>query len=166
MNIASLCERNIVSVGGNASVREAAEAMRRGHVGALVVTDPEEPGRAIGMVTDRDLVVELLAKGRSPEGQFIGTLCSTKLIAVPGTATVQEAVRTMQKEGVRRLLVVEPGGTLLGVVSADDLFEAIAGELDALAKALREGISREGLRTAPGPGYEVPPALYFSRNEP
>lgn len=164
MNISSLCARDVVSVGANASVREAAEAMRRGHVGALVVTDPEEPGRAIGMVTDRDLVVGLLAKGRAPEDQPIGALCSTSLVGVPPTATVQEAVRAMQKEGVRRLLVVEPGGTLVGVLSADDLFEAIAGELDGLAKALREGISREGQRTVPG--AELPRALYLTRNEP
>jgi CBS domain-containing protein len=167
MNVSSLRERKIVSVGANASVREAAEAMRHGHVGALVVTDPDDTGLAIGLVTDRDLVVELLAQGRSPEGLTIGALCSTGLVSVPDTATVQEAVRTMQREGVRRLLVVQPGGALIGMLSADDLFEAIAGELDGLAKALRTGISREGLRTEPGgPGEEPAPALYLTRNEP
>jgi predicted transcriptional regulator len=47
MNVSSLCHRQIVSIGANASVREAAEAMRQHHVGALVVTDAQEPGRAI-----------------------------------------------------------------------------------------------------------------------
>lgn len=167
MDISSLCQREIVSVSANASVPEAAEAMRHHHVGALVVTDPDEPGRAVGVVTDRNLVVDLLAKGLPVEGQTIGTLCSTNLVGVPATATVQEAVQAMRRAGVRRLLVVRPGGSLVGLVSADDLFEAIAGELEALAGALRSGISRESLRTMPdGPDFELPRAVYLPGHEP
>jgi CBS domain-containing protein len=167
MDISSLCEREIVSVGANASVREAAEAMRHHHVGALVVTDPEEPGRAVGVVTDRDLVVDLLAPGLPVEGQAIGTLCSTTLVGVPATASIQEAVQAMRRAGVRRLLVVRPGGSLVGLVSADDMFEAIAGELEALAGALRSGIARESVRTkSDGPGFELPRAIYLPGHEP
>jgi CBS domain-containing protein len=167
MDISSLCQREIVSVPANASIRQAAEAMRHHHVGALVVTDAEEPGRAIGLVTDRDLVVDVLAPGRPVDGQAIGTLCNTNLVGIPATATVQEAVQAMQRAGVRRLLVVQPGGTLMGLVSADDLFEAIAGELETLAGALRSGISRESLRTMPdGHGFEVPHAIYLPGHEP
>jgi CBS domain-containing protein len=167
MDISSLCQREIVSVDANASIREAAQAMRQHHVGALVVTDPEEPGRAIGLVTDRDLVVNLVATDLPLEGHAIGTLCSTKLIGVPDTATVQEAVQAMQRGGVRRLLVVRAGGQLVGLVSADDLFEAIAGELETLASALRSGISRESVRTMPdGPGFELPRAVYLPGHEP
>ena len=68
---------------------------------------------------------------------------------------------------VRRLLVVQPGGSLMGLVSADDLFEAIAGELEALAGALRTGISRESSRTmSDGPGFELPRAIYLPGHEP
>jgi CBS domain-containing protein len=167
MDISSLCQREIVSVPANASVRQAAEAMRHHHVGALVVTDAEEPGRAIGLVTDRDLVVDVLAPGRPVDGLAIGTLCNTNLVGISATATIQEAVQAMQRAGVRRLLVVQPGGTLVGLVSADDLFEAIAGELETLAGALRSGISRESLRTMPGGhGFEVPNAIYLPGHEP
>jgi CBS domain-containing protein len=167
MDMSSLCQREIVSVRANASIREAAEAMRRHHVGALVVTDPEEPGRAIGVVTDRNLVVDLLAAGLPVEGQDIGTLCSTEIVGIAATATVQEAVEAMRSAGVRRLLVVRPGGSLVGLVSADDLFEAIAGELETLATALRSGISRESVRTKPGvPGFGIPHAIYLPGHEP
>jgi CBS domain-containing protein len=166
MNVSSLCHRDIVSIGASASVREAAEAMRYHHVGALVVTDPEEPGRAIGVVTDRDLVVHLLAPGLPVDGT-IGGSCSANLVGVPSTATIPEAVQAMRRAGVRRLLVVEPGGTLLGLLSADDVFEAIAGELETLAGALRSGIARESLRTmADGPGFELPRAIYLPGHEP
>lgn len=167
MDISSLCQREIVSIRADASVRQAAEAMRQNHVGALVVTDPEEPGRAVGLVTDRNLVVDLLAAGLPVEGQAIGTLCSTNLVGVAATATVQEAVQAMRRAGVRRLLVVRPGGTLVGLVSADDLFEAIAGELEALAGALRSGIARESLRTtADEPAFDIPRAFYLPGHEP
>lgn len=167
MDISSLCQRDIVSVGANATIREAAEAMRRDHVGALVVTDPEVPGRAIGVVTDRDLVVDLLAQGLPVEGQMVGTLCSTTLIGVPSSATLQEAVQEMRRAGVRRLLVVRPGGSLAGLVSADDLFEAIAGELLALAGALRGGIAQETLRTTPDrPHFDMPEKIYLPGHGP
>lgn len=167
MDISSLCKREIVSVRANASIREAAEAMRFHHVGALVVTDPEEPGRAVGFVTDRNLVVDILATGLPVEGQTIGSLCSTNLVGIASTATVQEAAQAMRRAGVRRLLVVRPGGTLVGLVSADDLFEEIAGELEALAGALRSSISRETVRTTPdGTAFEVPRAIYLPGHEP
>lgn len=167
MDISSLCQREIVSVGANASIREAAEAMQNHHVGALVVTDPEEPGRAVGVVTDRDLVVDLLARGLPVEGRTIGTLCSTTLVGIPATATIQEAVQAMRRAGVRRLLVVRPGGILAGLVSADDVFEAIAGELETLAGALRSGIARETVRTKrDGPGFELPREIYLPGREP
>jgi CBS domain-containing protein len=167
MNISSLCRREIVCVSANASIREAAEAMRQHHVGALVVTDPDESGRAVGVVTDRNLVVDLLATGLPVDGPAIGELCSRNLVGVLATATIPEAVQVMRRAGVRRLLVVEPGGSLLGLVSADDLFEAIAGELEALAGSLRTGISRESLRTMPDePGFELPRAIYLPGHEP
>lgn len=167
MDMSSLCKREIVSVRADASIQEAAETMRYHHVGALVVTDAHTPGRAVGIVTDRDLVVEVLAAGLPVEAQAIGALCSTNLVGITATATVQEAVRTMQRAGVRRLVVVRPGGTLLGLVSADDLFEVIAEELETLAGALRSSISRETARTTPaGPGFELPSAMYLPGHEP
>lgn len=167
MDISSLCQREIVSVSGNASIREAAEAMRHHHVGALIVTDPEDPGRAVGVVTDRDLVIDLLASGRPVEQETIGTLCSPNLVGIPATATVQEAAQAMRRAGVRRLVVMRPGGSLVGLVSADDLFEAIGGELEALAGALRTGISLESSRTIPDvPAFEMPRAIYLPGHEP
>ena len=167
MNISSLCRREIVSVSASASIRDAAAAMRQHHVGALVVTDPDEPGRAVGVVTDRNLVVDLLATGLPVDGLAVGELCSKNLVGVLATATIPEAVQVMRRAGVRRLLVVDAGGSLLGLVSADDLFEAIAGELEALAGALRTGISRESLRTTSDePGLKLPRAIYLPGHEP
>lgn len=167
MNVSDLCERDIVTVPASASVRNAAMAMREHHVGALAVTDPYEPGRVIGVVTDRDLVVDLLAMGQPAEGQAIGAFCRTELAGVPGTASIGDAVRAMQRSGVRRLLVTGPDNAVTGLVSVDDLLDAIAGEIDALAGALRVGAGRERARsTRKSPGGESPRNLYITRNEP
>lgn len=168
MNIASLCPREIVTVPASASVREAAILMRDEHVGALAVTDPYAPGRVVGIVTDRDLVVDLLAAGRSAEDQAVGAIAQPDLAGVAAGASVHEAVEAMQRSGVRRLLIMGKDNAVLGLVSMDDLLGVVAAELGALAATSREGPAREGSRKrararAEGEG---PGTLYISRNEP
>lgn len=168
MTIADLCERDIVTVSAAASVRDAAVIMRDQHVGALAVTDPYAPERVIGIVTDRDLVLELLAAGRSTEGLAVGTVCNTQLAGIPATSSLHEAVQAMQRSGTRRLLVMGPDDAVVGLVSIDDLVDAVAGELDALAGTLRTGIVREGSRVRMKARAEAqgPRSLYIQRNEP
>jgi CBS domain-containing protein len=167
MNVSDLSQRDIVTVPASASVREAAVAMREHHVGALAITDPYESGRIIGLVTDRDLVLDLLATGRPAEGEAIGGFCRTELAGVPGTASIGDAVRAMQRSGVRRLLVTGPGNAITGLVSVDDLLDAVAGEIDALADTLRAGAARESARgPRPRPAGDPPRNLYITRNEP
>lgn len=163
MEIASLCRREVVTVPASASARDAAAAMRNQHVGALVVTDPAMPGRVVGVVTDRDLVVDLLALGHSAD-QPVGPLCRSEPVAVPAAASVAEAVQAMRRAGVRRLLVRDGHDAVVGLLSSDDLIAAVAGELDALAATLRDGVLAEGTRErarvraeseAPRPQYAV-----------
>ena len=163
MDISKLCRREVISVSANASVREAALAMRTHHVGALIVTDPEDGGRAMGVITDRDLVINLLAPGTPVDGQTVGSLCSRELVGIVATATVGDAVDAMRKAGVRRLLVLRPEGSLVGLVSSDDLFEA-------LTSALRSGLARENVRTMAnghaGHTGEFPRAVYLPGHAP
>lgn len=167
MQIASLCHREVVSVPASASVQQAAAVMRNEHVGALALTDPYSPGRVIGVVTDRDLVVDLLAQGH-PVDQAIGSIARTELAGVQGDASVDEAVQEMRRRGVRRLLVLGPDGTIVGLVSADDLLEAVARQLDGLAATLRDGVAAEGSRErAQARAQSEPPRpLYATRAEP
>lgn len=144
MNIANLSPRELVTIDAGASLSHAARLMREQHVGALVVTaDSGERQHAVGIVTDRDLVVEVLARDDVPMDMTVGKLASTKLAGVPGSASVAEAVAVMERAGVRRLLVADEQGHVIGLVSADDLLAAVAAELGGLARALRTGIARE-----------------------
>lgn len=167
MNIGKLCEREVVTVPASATVRDAASLMRNEHVGALAVTDPYSPGKVIGIVTDRDLVIELLATGLPVDGQAIGAIAQGDLAGVPAEASVHQAVHAMQRSGVRRLLVMGEDNAVVGLLSIDDLLRLVAGELDALAATLRDGVLREGSRLrARAAGEPLPPPLYIVRNEP
>ncbi|MDP3759272.1 MAG: CBS domain-containing protein [Ramlibacter sp.] len=144
MNIAGLCQRVIVTIGAQASMHEAAVLMRDEHVGSLVVTDTGNASRVVGVLTDRDLAIEFLAREAGNEEDIrVGELASGALVAVPGTASILEAVAAMDDCGVRRLLVTGDEGRIVGIVSAEDLLDTIAAELDGLARALRSGIDRE-----------------------
>jgi CBS domain-containing protein len=163
MNIASLCKRPIVSIDASASLREAATLMREQHVGALVVTAADHEGRTIaeGIVTDRDLAIEVLARDLAPGAVKIGSLASRELVAVAGTKGVSESLAVMREAGVRRLLVTNEMGGLAGFVSFDDLLRAVAVDVTALADTVRENIVRESSdREALAP---MPPRPVFLR---
>lgn len=167
MNLSQLCQRDILTVSAEAPVRKAAEMMRVHHVGALALTDPEDATRVVGVVTDRDLVINLLAQDCLPQEQNVGAFSTPHLIRVPGTASVHEAVQAMTQHGVRRLFVTEADGRLMGLVSLDDLLVHLADELGGLAQALRIGIDLESSRTTPmfNPA-ELPGGMYLAQHEP
>jgi CBS domain-containing protein len=130
MNIGSLCKREAVTIDEDMNLHQAAQRMRDEHVGALGVTatGPDGPA-ARGVVTDRDLAIEVLARGRDGASVSVGTLISGRLVAVPFDATLSDAIAAMEGEGVRRLLVTGPQQELLGIVSIDDLIDVWAGDM-------------------------------------
>jgi CBS domain-containing protein len=152
MDIAAVCRKEVVTIDQNASPREAASLMKSHHVGALVVTatDGAEP-HVVGIVTDRDLALEVIGRGTDAAPLRIGQLASRNLVAVPVHGSIGDAAAAMQRSGVRRLLVVEEGGQLAGFLSSDDLFEALAGQLATLSAALRAGNDRESAPRKPAP---------------
>lgn len=144
MNIEQICRHEVVTIDEHATLNEAASLMRVQHVGALVVTTNNgEQLRVMGIVTDRDLVLEILARNLAPSETRVGQLAQGHLAAVSRDAGVAEAAAEMQRAGVRRLLVTDAEGQLIGFVSSDDLLDALATELSSLAGALRAGIARE-----------------------
>lgn len=138
MAIGEICNREVVIVSVGTSVSEAARLMRERHVGNVVVV-AEEGGRRkpLGIVTDRDVVVEVVAAGLDA-----GKL-GVEEIMVPDLATVQEntgvfeAIIFMRDKGVRRLPVVGKEGELIGILALDDLIELLAEELNELARLIR-----------------------------
>ena len=157
MSLTRLCHHPLVAVDDTATLADAARLMRTQHVGALVVVNRQggPHPHVLGVVTDRDLAVEVLARELPVAQLHVGALVGSDPVVVPARASLGEAAHAMREAGVRRLLVVNEEHALVGLVSADDLLEAMAGELTELAQALRSGMLREtqerGALTTPEP---------------
>lgn len=147
MPIAQICSRGVVIANPDDSLRTVAELMRVHHVGSVVVTrDDAGLCRPLGIITDRDIVLALVAKDVSPDAVSAGDVMSEPLETIDETDEVWTALERMRSRGVRRLPVLGAQGELVGIVSADDLLERVAEELSSLARIIgreqRQEVSR------------------------
>ncbi len=148
MAIGEICSREVVCAKRDASVKMAARLMREYHIGSVVVVDEPDGARIpAGVVTDRDITVAVVALGLDPEVIQIGDIMGTELIAVPEDTGIAEAVELMRLKGIRRVVVTDAGGNLVGIVAADDVLSVLAEEMSALASMVgREQKHEAGLR--------------------
>ena len=102
----------------SASVMDAAELMRQSDIGDVIVLEEDH---LCGIVTDRDIVVRVLAEGSDPATVTLGEICSRELTTISPTASIGEAVRLIRDKAIRRLPVVEEDGEVVGIVSIGDI---------------------------------------------
>ncbi len=138
MPIEELIRRPVKTLGADATCTEAAVLMREEHIGAVVV---EEDGRPLGVVTDRDLAVRVIAAGRDPAQVRLSEVMSGEPIFVSGSRGLDQVVAAMRDGGVRRVPIVDAEGRLRGLVSMDDVQILIARQLGDLAEALRKAVT-------------------------
>jgi CBS domain-containing protein len=146
-SVGQVCNRELTLCVPEATVFEVAILMRRDHVGSVIVVDDPRPGfrRAIGIVTDRDLVVEVVATGLDASTITVGDIMRRNLVTVEESCSIHETVEIMRDKGVRRLPVLAPGGELVGIVTADDVLDIVAGALQDLAKTIVREQCRESV---------------------
>lgn len=120
-----------------------AKIMRQSHVGALVVVDAREKTRPIGIVTDRDLVLELMAEGLDPAVFTAGDIMTVDLVTATPNMDAMEAVQLMKKHRLRRLVLVDEKGRLVGIITMEDILELLTRELADLAAGLAGARDRE-----------------------
>ncbi|MCD6527481.1 MAG: CBS domain-containing protein [Desulfuromonas sp.] len=134
MNIGELCTRNTVIVSPETSILAVAKLMRNQHVGDVVVVEERQAGKVpVGIITDRDIVVELLAKEVDIDKVCAGDLMSHELSVVNELDGVFETIELMRNLGVRRMPVVDDTGVLAGILAVDDLLELQAEQLTDMA---------------------------------
>jgi len=144
MPISEICNRDVVIVRPNDTALEAGKLMRQHHVGDVVVVEERGGVRVpVGVVTDRDLVVEIMAPELDPGVITAGDIMSPELVTVKENTGVFEAIQYMRAKGVRRLPVVNDSGGLVGILSLDDLLELLSEELLALANLVKHGQKKE-----------------------
>jgi len=144
MPIGEFCNREVVFAMRNTTILEAAQLMRQHHVGDLVVVDIVDGRRMpVGIVTDRDIVIEIIAKSLAFNSFTVGDIMSPQLVSVKDSEGVFETIELMRNKGVRRIPVVDREGGLEGIVSADDILDLLAEEMTELAKVSPREQSRE-----------------------
>jgi len=144
MPIGEICNREVVIAEVDDSVLHVAKLMRKHHVGdVLVVKKSNGSTIPISIVTDRDLVVEVLAPEVDPKTLNVGDVMAPELVTVKEDTGVFEAIRFMRIKGVRRLPVVDENGSLVGVVTLDDLLELLVEELGLLVKLITHEQEKE-----------------------
>jgi CBS domain-containing protein len=147
MSIGEICNREVVITDKNSSLRDIAKLMRRHHVGTVVVAQrQDEQVVPVGIVTDRDLVIEGLARDVEPDTITAGELMADELFSVHEVDSVWDTIKFMRGKGVRRAPVVDDQGGLQGIITIDDLLELISEEMFDLAKLVRREQTRELLR--------------------
>lgn len=137
--LGKICVKPVVTATAQMTVDEAARIMRSKNVGAVVVVNA---GRPIGMLTDRDVATEVVARGLDPDTVRVGDVMHRKPVTILQDLGILDAVKTFARTGVRRLPVVTRGGVLVGVIAVDDLIMLLGNEMGHLAGALSAGLRR------------------------
>lgn len=145
MTIASVCNRDVAFTTRETTVAAGAKLMRHGHVGSLVVVEQMNGGKRIpvGIVTDRDIIVEVIATGLDPATITMGDIMSGELVVGRESNSIIETLEIMRYKGVRRLPTVDGEGQLTGIVTVDDLLELLAEQLNELARVVAREQSHE-----------------------
>ena len=144
MTAGEYCNREVIIVEPAISVTEAAVLMRRHHVGDLVVVEKAGgQARPVGIITDRDIVIEVVAQKIDPDSLTVNDIMSTDPVSVVEATSLLDTLDLMKQHGIRRMLVVDDSGSLQGLLTADDAIELIAEQLSDLIQLVNREVTRE-----------------------
>ena len=140
MPVGEFCTRSVVVTAASTDVQTAAKLMRKFHVGDLVViTEQDGFNVPIGIVTDRDLVVEVLAQDINPDSITVGDIMSQTIHVAQQSDDLFDVLNLMADKGIRRVPVVNSQGVLEGLLTLDDLLEVFAEQIHCLVR----GVSKQ-----------------------
>lgn len=144
MSVGKVCNREVVFVSKDNTVTKAAQLMREHHVGSLVVVEGGEGFRKpVGILTDRDIVIEVVAEEVNVDKLLVGDIMSFDTVTVRESDGVSETIKLMRGKGVRRMLVVDDDGLLAGIITADDFIDLLAEEVADLSRLFISEQTRE-----------------------
>lgn len=134
MPVENLARSDVVTASTDESIETLASMMDDHSVGSVVIADDDEP---VGIVTDRDLAIEVVAAGESPDGVTAEDVMSADLCTIEADEGFYRATELMSEHGIRRLPVVDTSGQLEGIITIDDLNELLADEHQQLASVVQ-----------------------------
>ena len=144
MFVGEMCNRQVIICQPDESIQEAAELMRDNHVGNVVVVEHKENKHLpVGILTDRDIVIEVLAEKIDLKDVAVKDVMSDDLITAKEDDFIIETIEKMRDKGVRRVPVVNHEGGLEGILAVDDTIELVAELLSDLVKLFKHEFDRE-----------------------
>jgi CBS domain-containing protein len=144
MLLNEICTPDVVYCSADSTALAAARLMRERHVGDVVVVDePNGDQVPLGVVTDRDIVVEVIARELDPAKVTVREIMRTPVVVAQATEEVSQAVERMKVHGVRRIPVMGDSQRLVGILCLDDLLKQIAAEAGTLVDIVSREQNRE-----------------------
>ncbi len=144
MFIGEICNRNVIIATRETSILELAQLMREHHVGSIIITEQQNACNIpVGIITDRDLVIELLSKDIDTKSVSAGDVMSTDLTSVRESNHVYDTLKLMRGKGIRRMPVVNDENVLVGILTVDDLLDVVISELDDIVNIVAIEQKRE-----------------------
>ncbi len=140
MSLERIYKTDVVTVPPDATVLDVARLMRTHHTGSVVVVEDHCP---VGFITDRDIVVKLVAADLDSKRISASDVMSTPPALVNINYDPLDVTRIMRARGLRRLPVVDEHRHLLGIVTLDDVLRLLGTEIANLAEAVQLEISKE-----------------------
>lgn len=136
MDVGDICNRDVVTIGRSETILDAARRMRSDHVGTLIVVDDEAATpRPIGILTDRDIVVGVIAEDPDDLDRFlVGDVMSYDVTTAYEDEDVDDILGRMRREGIRRVPVVDEDETLIGIIALDDVIESVSRQLEEVTR--------------------------------
>lgn len=135
---------DVVCCGAGTSVADAARLMREKHVGdVVVVADADKNRTALGVVTDRDLALEVLGRGLDPTHTTLDSIMHKPVVLARESEDTAEVLERMRTQGVRRVPVVDAHGAVIGIITLDDILRLLIGDANALLQVMDKAQSHE-----------------------
>ena len=144
MKTGDLCKRQVVTAGPDASLCDISKLMRANHVGSVVIVDATR--KPVGIITDRDIVVEVVAAELDPKTVRVDEVMTRHPTLALESDDATWSLKVMRDRGVRRLPVMNDAGELSGIVALDDLLESAATSLVDVVQAIGTERVIEGQR--------------------
>jgi CBS domain-containing protein len=144
MKNSEFCNREVVIASPGESISVIAGLMKKHHSGNVIIVEyKNEKTIPVGIVTDRDIVIKVVAEGIPFDTVKASDIMSKQIYSVEEEHSIQETFDLMRANGIRRVPVINSKGELQGILTVDDILEIIADETSALAKTIKKEQTQE-----------------------
>ncbi|MBI5051414.1 CBS domain-containing protein [Candidatus Micrarchaeota archaeon] len=132
LTVGDVMTKKVVVLPMGKNVGDAARLMKKHNIGSVIVVEKDATNRAKGIITERDIVLKIIAGGKNPYETEVDKVMSTPLRVVKPKTSIEDAARAMKKNRVKRLPVVNDKNELIGVISEGDMMRIFPAVIDLL----------------------------------